>query len=79
MAPMSYYRFTGTNIPPLEILKSYNLRMSANEYKSIAIIVETICSSDILDIEVDEFIGDNQNFQKIVWTFILQKYGIKVV
>jgi len=73
MAPMSYYRFTGTNIPPLEILKSYNLRMSANEYKSIAIIVETICSSDILDIEVDEFIGDKSKFSKDSLDFYIAK------
>jgi len=73
MPPMRYYRFTGTNIPSLEILKSYNLRMTKGEYKSIAIVVETICLSDILDIEVDDFIGDKSKFSKNNLDFYIAK------
>ncbi len=64
MPSMKYYRLTGINTPPLDIAKSFNIRMTRGEYKSISLLIEPICSSEILDIKVDDFIGDRYSFSK---------------
>ena len=67
MPPMKYYRFTGTNIPKLDRLKSYHLRVSRGEYKSIAIIMESLCSSKNLKVEHNSFVGDLDLYIAKVW------------
>ena len=64
MPPMKYYRFIGTNVPKLDILKSYHLRMVAGEYSSIAMLMETFCLSKNLSIANGDFIGDKSSFSK---------------
>ena len=64
MPPMNYYRFTSTNVPKLEGLKSYYLRMVAGEYHSIAMLMESSYLSQILSISNGDFLGDNSKFSK---------------
>lgn len=64
MPPMKYYRFMGTNIPKLDSLKAYHLRMVAGEYHSIAMLLETLSSSKNLSVINSNFIGDNSSFPK---------------
>jgi hypothetical protein len=73
MPPMKYYRLDGINIPPLDILTSYNLRATRGEYKSIAILIEPLCLSGILDIEIDNFLGEKSNFSKDNLDFYIAK------
>ncbi len=67
MPPMKYYRFKGTNIPKLDRVKSYHLRVSKGEYKSISILMETLCSSQNLKVEYSNFIGNLDLYIAKVW------------
>jgi len=61
MPSMKYYRLTGYNTPLLNTLRCFNLRMTTNEYKSIAFLIESVSSWGIHSVEFTDFIGQNNN------------------
>jgi len=58
MPSMKYYRLTGDNTPLLSELNGYNLRMTAGEYKSVAMLLVPMCQdAGELHLEISELNG----------------------
>ena len=61
---MKYYRLQGYNTPNLPHLSSHNIRMTPDEYQSIATLIVPNCTYGKISIETTDFIGKNGSFSK---------------
>ena len=58
---MKYYRLQGYNTPQFDTVSSYNLRMTAGEYRSISTLILPVCSYGKTKIENSSFTGNNSS------------------
>lgn len=58
---LKYYRLDGYNTPHLEKATSYKLRMTAGEYQSIAMLMQSNHHNETYRVETTDFESKNQN------------------
>jgi hypothetical protein len=74
MPSMKYYRLTGENTPVLSELNGYTLRMTAGEYKSIAMLLVPMCQdAGELHAEISELHGLESNVSSENLDFYIAK------
>ena len=61
---MKYYRLNGYNTPLLDRVKSFNLKMTENEYKSIAVLLEAGSKYGKYHVDFSDFKGEQGSFSK---------------